>query len=325
MQFLLDKNQKEGLFEQAHVQLLSALHTGKLSAGDRLPSVRQVALRNGVNIKTVFAIYQRLHAEGYIVMRQGSGAYVSEIDQTDLEQAYSFSILKLIKAHLSDAERLRVPPTAYARLVQSFVDTSQTLPVKLAVVECNEEQVGVFADEISRKVRITVYPLLLNELESPGRKTANALTQVDYFATTHFHFKQVRTLTTKYQKGLFKLRLNPAFVPSLVDAAHKGTLLMIVSNTDYFPAFLESLINIGTPPKIVRRIQAVEYSNLKQVRKLAQQADFVYLSPLCGPDVRTIIPPDAAVITFESTLSPESLEMLQSALIFGPHQLQSGF
>jgi DNA-binding transcriptional regulator YhcF (GntR family) len=321
MQFLLDKNRNEGLFEQAYVQLLSALHTGKLGAGDRLPSVRQVALRNGVNIKTVFAIYQRLHAEGYIVIRQGSGAYVSEIDQTDLDQAYSLSVLRLIKAHLSDAERLRISPLEYLRLVLSVVDKSRTLPVKLAVVECNEEQVGVFAEEISRNVGITVYPLLLNELESPGRRTANALIQIDHFATTHFHFKQVRSLTAKYQKRLFKLRLNPAFVPTLVNAAREGTLLMIVSNTDYFPAFRESLINIGTPPKIVDRIQAVEYSNPKQVRKLAQQADVVYLSPLCVPDIHVLVPPHARVMTFENTLSPESLEMLQSALIFGPLQV----
>src|SRR3979411_747407 len=102
MQFLLDKAQNEGLFEQAYVQLLAALHTGKINAGDRLPSVRQVALRNRVNIKTVFAIYQRLHAEGYITLRQGSGAYVSEIDHTDLEQAYSITVIKLAKAHLGE-------------------------------------------------------------------------------------------------------------------------------------------------------------------------------------------------------------------------------
>jgi DNA-binding transcriptional regulator YhcF (GntR family) len=320
MQFVLDKAQNEGLFEQAYVQLLAALHTGKLNAGDRLPSVRQVALRNRVNIKTVFAIYQRLHAEGYITLRQGSGAYVSEIDQADLEQAYSISLMRLIKAHLAEAKRLRIDATEYSRLVHGFVDKSRIEPINLGVVECNEEQIGVFADEISRKVGVTVHPILLNELESPGRNNANILKQIDCFATTHFHFKQVRTLTDTYQKKLFKLRLNPAFVPTLVDAARQGDLLMVVSHAGYFPAFRESLINIGTPVDIVQRINAVEQTNSFDVKKLAQRAESVYLSPLCGPGIRKLVPARARVIDFDSTLSTESLEMLQSFLIFGTNR-----
>jgi DNA-binding transcriptional MocR family regulator len=42
---------------------------GKVGDGDRLPSVRQMALRNSINHKTAFSIYQRLHLEGYITLR----------------------------------------------------------------------------------------------------------------------------------------------------------------------------------------------------------------------------------------------------------------
>jgi hypothetical protein len=92
---------------------------------------------------------------------------------------------------------------------------------------------------------------------------------------------------------------------------------MIVSHAGYFPAFRESLINIGTPVDIVRRINAVEQTNSAVVRNLVQRADSVYLSPLCKPDIRKLVPTRARVIDFDSTLSTESLEMLQSFLIFG--------
>jgi hypothetical protein len=103
----------------------------------------------------------------------------------------------------------------------------------------------------------------------------------------------------------------------LVDAARQGDLLMIVSHAGYFPAFRESLINIGTPPDIVQRINAVEQTNSADVRKLAQRAESIYLSPLCGPGIRKLVPARARVIDFDSTLSTESLEMLQSFLMFG--------
>src|SRR5215211_3621898 len=103
MQFLLDKNLKSTLFEQAREQLIIALHLGRLRSGDRLPSVRQVALRNNINLKTAFSIYQRLKEKGYIEIRLGSGAYVSNAESFDLDQAYCLSILQLIKANISQA------------------------------------------------------------------------------------------------------------------------------------------------------------------------------------------------------------------------------
>jgi DNA-binding transcriptional regulator YhcF (GntR family) len=42
------------------------VHIGKLHAGGRLPSVRQVALSNKINLKTAFSIYQRLNEEGLV-------------------------------------------------------------------------------------------------------------------------------------------------------------------------------------------------------------------------------------------------------------------
>ena len=45
---------------------LRALITGgALAAGDRLPSVRELAVQAGVNVNTVRAVYGRLETEGY--------------------------------------------------------------------------------------------------------------------------------------------------------------------------------------------------------------------------------------------------------------------
>jgi GntR family transcriptional regulator len=320
MQFVLDKHHKDSLFEQAYFQLLTALHMGKVGAGDRLPSVRQIASRNSINLKTAFAIYQRLQEEGYITLRTGSGAYVSEIDQADLEQAYSLSLLQLIKSNLAEAERLRVSPRSYMKLVQSFINRSPLKSVRVAVIECNEEQVGLFAHEISSKIGITVYPLLLSQLESPDRRTVRELSKIDYFATTHFHFKQVNSLTAKYQKKLLQLRLNPAFVPAIVEAARRGPVLMMVSNADYFPAFRQSLLQIGTPRAVVERITAVDHSDLGQVRELVSQARTVYVSPICKPRIWKLLPAHLTELKFDTTLSVESLEMLEAFILFRSQQ-----
>lgn len=316
MQFLFDKTHKDSLFEQAFLQLLTALHMGKVGAGDRLPSVRQMALRNHINHKTAFSIYQRLHLEGYITLRRGSGAYVSDIDHADLEQAYCLSLFKLIKSNFAEADRLRISPRDFTRLSQSYLNKSQLKSVKVAVIECNDEQIGVFASEISNRLGVVVSPLLLSRLEKPDRATHRILARADLFTTTHFHFKQVKLLLQDYHKKLLQLRLNPNFVPSIVEAARQGYLLMIVSNVNYVPAFSQSLVNVGTPRSVVERISAVDDSNFEQVRAQALHADTVYVSPICDPRVRKFLPSHCQELKMDSTLSEESLERLEAFLLF---------
>jgi hypothetical protein len=201
-------------------------------------------------------------------------------------------------------------------MVQGFVNKSRLRSARVAVVECNEEQINVFAHDISSKVGITVHPLLLSQLESPDRRTARALSKVDYFATTHFHFKQVNSLIAKYQKKLLQLSLNPAFVSGIVAAAHRGPVLMMVSNSDYFPAFRESLLQTGTPPQLVGRIAAVDHSDLNQARRLAAVARTIYVSPICDPSIQELLTAHTEELSFESTLSGESLEMLEAFILF---------
>lgn len=316
MQFLFDKNHKDSLFEQAFLQLVTALHMGKVGAGDRLPSVRQMALRNNINHKTAFSIYQRLQLEGYITLRRGSGAYVSDIDHADLEQAYCLSLFRLIKSNFAEADRLRISPRDFTKLAHSYLNKSQLKSVKVVVIECNEEQIGVFAAEISNKLGVVVSPLLLSRIEAPDRATHRTLSRADLFTTTHFHFKQVKSLLDSYHKKLLQLRLNPNFVPSIVNAARQGKVLMIVSNVNYFPAFSQSLLNVGTPRSVVERISAVDDRNLEQVRLQALRADTVYVSPICNPRVITVLPLHRDELRIDSTLSAESLERLEAFLLF---------
>jgi DNA-binding transcriptional regulator YhcF (GntR family) len=316
VQFLFDKKHKDSLFEQAYLQLVTALHMGKIGAGDRLPSVRQMAIRNNINHKTAFSIYQRLNLEGYITLRRGSGAYVSDVDHGDLEQAYCLSQFKLIKSSFAEADRLKISPRDFTRLAHRYLNKSPLKSVKVAVIECNDEQIGVFASEISQKLGVSVSPLLLSRIEAPDRATHRILSRADLFTTTHFHFKQVKVLLESYHKKLLQLRLNPNFVPSFVDAARKGSVLMIVSNVNYFEAFTQSLLNVGTPRAVVERISAVDDRNLERVREQALRADIIYVSPICDSRVASCLPPHSNRLTMDTTLSDESMERLEAFLLF---------
>jgi DNA-binding transcriptional regulator YhcF (GntR family) len=67
------------------VQLVWALRTrirdGRLTPGQRLPGLRDLAEALKVNANTVRAVYQRLEREGIIESQRGSGTFVAPITQ----------------------------------------------------------------------------------------------------------------------------------------------------------------------------------------------------------------------------------------------------
>ena len=70
------------LSKQIDGQIRAQCLSGVLQPGDCLPSVRQLAKELAVNVNTVFRVYERLAAEGFIEMRQGDGTYVLPLAKT---------------------------------------------------------------------------------------------------------------------------------------------------------------------------------------------------------------------------------------------------
>ena len=78
--FLLNLQSKVPIYEQIQTQILRFIEAGVLAAGDRLPSVRQLALENGINPNTVAKAYTELEKNGYVYNLPKKGVYVAEVD-----------------------------------------------------------------------------------------------------------------------------------------------------------------------------------------------------------------------------------------------------
>ena len=63
-------------YEQIRVQLLDALKKGRLSAGERMPSIRQLAADLGLATNTVGRAFKELESQGLIESRGPLGTFV---------------------------------------------------------------------------------------------------------------------------------------------------------------------------------------------------------------------------------------------------------
>jgi len=77
---------RERLGDQLYGQILDQIVAGELKQGDKLPSENQICQAFHVSRPTVREALMRLHADGLVVTRQGSGTYVQKRPSSQLTQ-----------------------------------------------------------------------------------------------------------------------------------------------------------------------------------------------------------------------------------------------
>jgi GntR family transcriptional regulator len=84
----LDLKSGVPFYRQIIDQVKSAIATGLLEPGDRLPTVRQLAVNLSVNPNTVSRAYTELELTGLVETQMGSGTFVGQkkVEQDDLER-----------------------------------------------------------------------------------------------------------------------------------------------------------------------------------------------------------------------------------------------
>ena len=64
------------IYQQIRNQVVTAIASGELSPGERLPTIRALAEECGINMMTASKAYQVLKSEGYVVTGRRDGAVV---------------------------------------------------------------------------------------------------------------------------------------------------------------------------------------------------------------------------------------------------------
>jgi GntR family transcriptional regulator len=88
IKILLDLKSGVPFYRQIIDQVRSSIATGLLEPGDRLPTVRQLAVDLSVNPNTVSRAYTELELTGLVETQLGSGTFVGQrkVEQDDVER-----------------------------------------------------------------------------------------------------------------------------------------------------------------------------------------------------------------------------------------------
>jgi GntR family transcriptional regulator len=78
IEFHLDARSGVAPYMQLIHQVRHAMRLGRLSEGDRLPTVKEVVAQVAINPNTVLKAYRELEYEGLVTLRTGVGTFVAK-------------------------------------------------------------------------------------------------------------------------------------------------------------------------------------------------------------------------------------------------------
>ena len=118
----IDPQSPEPLFEQVVFAVKAAVAKGTAKAGDKLPSVRELARELAINPNTVVRAYEALERDGVIVRRQGAGCFLtgggSELASAERRQ----KLQELMRRAATEAFHLGFAPAEIEKALGKALD-----------------------------------------------------------------------------------------------------------------------------------------------------------------------------------------------------------
>jgi GntR family transcriptional regulator len=125
-EFVIQPSSPEPIYRQIAQQLRRLIASGRLAAGDEIPSVREVAGRHAINPMTVSRAYGQLELEGLLERRRGKGMVVAPVRG----RAYSADrrlqqLLPLLEELSRQARELGLPADSVIEKWRGLWETEQ--------------------------------------------------------------------------------------------------------------------------------------------------------------------------------------------------------
>ena len=118
----IDARNPTPLYAQIAARVKLAIASGELSAGQGLPSVRQLAAKLRINPATVVQAYRALETDGFVEMRQGAGTFVHDLGPTKKAQERRAAARRLVRELLTDGGRMGISPQELAAVLRDEIN-----------------------------------------------------------------------------------------------------------------------------------------------------------------------------------------------------------
>ena len=121
--FSLDPVNGIPIYRQIIQQIEYAILSGRMQAGDRLPTIRALAVELKTNPNTIARAYQELEIRGILATQVGSGTYISDKKPVIEDDSLNRKIQEVLKRFMQDMKDLGVDKRELLNIISSYKET----------------------------------------------------------------------------------------------------------------------------------------------------------------------------------------------------------
>jgi GntR family transcriptional regulator len=119
--FTLDNANGAPIYRQIIQQIEYAILSGRMRPGDRLPTIRSLAVDLKTNPNTIARAYGELEIRGILATQVGSGTYIADKKPVVEDDSLNRKIREVLGRFVQEMRDLGVEKRELVRLVESFV------------------------------------------------------------------------------------------------------------------------------------------------------------------------------------------------------------
>ncbi|MDR0718370.1 MAG: GntR family transcriptional regulator [Treponema sp.] len=125
MEFFLDPANGMPVYRQIIRQIEHGVLSGRLKTGDKLPTIRSLAVALKINPNTIAKAYGELEIRGILSTQVGSGTYIADKKPENEENALNSTIREALGRFLKEMRGLGLDKGEALRLIEAFNEDSE--------------------------------------------------------------------------------------------------------------------------------------------------------------------------------------------------------
>jgi len=118
--FTLDAANGTPIYRQIIQQIEYAILSGRMRPGDRLPTIRSLAVELKTNPNTIARAYSELEIRGILATQVGSGTYISDKKPVIEDDGLNRKIREVLVRFVQEMRSLGVDNREIVKLIESF-------------------------------------------------------------------------------------------------------------------------------------------------------------------------------------------------------------
>jgi GntR family transcriptional regulator len=120
LNFTLDPVNGVPIYRQIIQQIEYAILSGRMKAGDRLPTIRALAVELKTNPNTIARAYNEMEIKGILVTQVGSGTYISDKKPVLDDNRLNRKIQEILGRFMQEMHGLGVDKRELIRMITAY-------------------------------------------------------------------------------------------------------------------------------------------------------------------------------------------------------------